>query len=115
VEGDIGIVQTENRGIRPKVDAKDAERVENLEVAMLVSFYLKGAVGMKGRCFSWIPEDTTLGDELVLNMLAREIGSGHSIEYAGMRERRWGIGRGELILHLLETPFIYAGGKGIGA
>jgi predicted metal-dependent HD superfamily phosphohydrolase len=56
-----------------------------------------------------------LGDELVLNMLAREIGSGHSIEYAGMRERRWGIGRGELILHLLETPFIYAGGKGIGA
>jgi hypothetical protein len=106
VEGDIGIVQTENRGIRPKVDAKDAERVENLEVAMLVSFYLKGAVGMKGRCFSWIPEDTNLGDELVLVMLAREISSGHSIEYVGMRERRWGIGRGALILHLMDSLYL---------
>lgn len=105
LDRDIGIVETKNGRVRPEVNTEITKRVEYLEVAVLVGFNVKGAIGVEGWGFGRVAKDAALGDELVLDVLARKVRRGRAIKDAGVRKWRWGVGRVPLLLRITASSF----------
>jgi hypothetical protein len=82
LDRDIGIIETKSGRVRPEVNTEITKRVEYLEVAVLVGFNVKGAIGVEGWGFGRVAKDAALGDELVLDVLARKVRRGRAIKDA---------------------------------